>query len=186
MVTTMNIKRLKSYLLGLLTLVMLLGSGSTYAQEAARVSPRSIFEALEASGPNLGKITIHQSEEVRRLVGNASSRYNRILSKEGNTALVWGYRIQFFNGNQSNSRAIVQAREQEIKLSETHHNTYIIFNAPFWRLLVGDFATMGEARQARARLLKILPDWARESYIVRDKVRIINYNSTLEEGIETL
>ena len=54
-------------------------------------------------------------------------------------------------------------------------SSYITYKAPFWRLAVGNFATREEANQARARLVSTLPAWAQESYVVRDKVRILNY-----------
>jgi len=47
--------------------------------------------------------------------------------------------------------------------------------APFWRLTVGNFTSQEEARSARARLMVALPAWGRESYVVREKVRILNY-----------
>ena len=56
-------------------------------------------------------------------------------------------------------------------------SSYITFRAPFWRLTVGNFTSQQEARSARARLMTALPAWGHESYVVREKVRILNYTA---------
>lgn len=168
------------HLITLLIIVVasLLNTGHSLAQQKA--TPRNIFEALEGESPGEGHITINQSEAVRKLVGNVASRYSRVLGREGNTTILMGYRIQFFNGNLPNSRVEARNRATQISLLDSGHNTYISFNAPFWRLLVGDFLTRAEANAARTKLMSILPSWAKDSYVVRDKVRILNYTPPAE------
>lgn len=158
-----------------LLLSCLLVSLEGYAQKTARVAPRNIFEALEGDIPGEGVVVIEQSNAIRQLVGKTSSRLGRILGKEGNTTLLMGYRIQFYNGNLPVAKGEAEHRAGVVRNLTPEYPSYITYNAPFWRLVVGDFLTMEAARQARTQLLKVLPSWARESYIVRDKVRIINY-----------
>lgn len=163
---------------GALALGLLLSTLSAlYAQsEGRRVIPRNIFEALEGDAPGEGRIVIRQSSELKALVGGVSSRYRGVLGREGNTTLLQGYRIQVYNGNLSTSKAEVERRASIFRRLAPEYSCYTTYNAPFWRLVAGDFISMEAAKTARTKLLKAMPSWFKESYIVRDKVRIINYS----------
>lgn len=160
----------------------LLSLCSARAQEGIeqKAVPKTIFEALESYVPGEGRVTIEQPDALRRLVGSVSGRYSRVLGREGNVSLLMGYRIQFFNGNLPSSKAEAYAREAIIKALASEHTCYIVFKAPFWKLVVGDFVSITEARQVRNKLVAQLPVWAKESYVVRDKVRILNYTPSQE------
>lgn len=165
---------------------MLLSSSFLSAQQLAtpqarKTTPRTIFEALEGEVPGEGRVVINQSEELKKLVGGTSSKYRGILGREGNTTLMQGYRIQVYNGNLVSSKAEMERRAAQVRRLAPEYSCYTTYNAPFWRLVVGDFVTDGAARTARTKLLKLMPTWFRESYIVRDKVRIVNYNPELNE-----
>lgn len=153
----------------------------TTPSATARAVPKNIFEALEGEAPGQGHVVIYQSEELRRLVGVVSGRYGAVLGREGNTSLLMGYRIQFFSGNTPSSKAEAQSRAALIRQLVPEYNCYISFNAPFWRLVVGDFLSMAQAREVRNRLLGVLPAWSKESYVIKDKVRILNYDPTADE-----
>lgn len=140
-----------------------------------KATPRSIFEALDGVVDGEGIITIEQPDEVRRLVGGTSSRVRAILGREGNTTLMMGYRLQFYNSNLARAKSEAEQRAARIRTVAPEYACYISYNAPFWKLVVGDFTSAEEARQARASLMKILPQWGREAYVVRDRVRILNY-----------
>lgn len=141
-------------------------------QALQQAEPLNIFEALQAEGPDLGTVLVEQPESVRKLVGVVSGRLSSILGREGNMSLMMGYRIQIYNGNQPNSKRQVEERAATVRMLAPEYNTYTTYKAPFWRLVVGDFRSMAEARQARAELLRILPAWGRESYVVRDRIRV--------------
>lgn len=141
-----------------------------------KAAPRTIFEALEGEGPGEGRVVINQTEDLKKLVGGTSSRYRAILGREGNTTLMQGYRIQVYNGNLVSSKAEMDRRAAQLRRLAPEYSCYPTYNAPFWRLVVGDFVSDNAARAARAKLLKLMPAWFQESYIVRDKVRILNYN----------
>lgn len=168
------------YLILLSAILLIVTGGRAQEAETYRAVPRTIFEALEGEAPGEGRVVIEQPEELRRMVGFVSGRYGRVLGREGNTALMMGYRIQFFNGNLPTSKAEAYARESVVRGLTTEHSTYVVFKAPFWKLVVGDFTSMAEAREVRNRLVKELPGWAKESYIVRDKVRVLNYTPPTE------
>ena len=119
-----------------------------------KMRPRNILEALEQINPGEGFVTILQDPDLRGIIGSAPApRTPGVLGRDGNYSILYGYRIA------------------------PTLSSYITFRAPFWRLTVGNFATQEEARQARARLVTVLPAWGRESYVVREKVRILNYTA---------
>lgn len=144
-------------------------------QALQQAEPLNIFEALQSEGPGQGTVLVEQPEAVRKLVGSVSGRLGSILGKEGNMTLMMGYRIQIYNGNQPNSKRQVEERAATLRMLAPEYSVYTTYKAPFWRLVIGDFRSMHEARQARTELLRILPAWGRESYVVRDRIRVPSY-----------
>lgn len=174
----MNIK-LSAICLGVLLACSYTASGQT--SSTSKALPRSIFEALEGEAAGEGHVVIYQSEAMKRLVGTVSGKYGPVLGREGNTSLMMGYRIQVYSGNQPSSRMEARARAAQIRQLAPEYNSYLTYNAPFWKLVVGDFLTMAQAKEVRNKLLAVLPAWGKESYIVKDKVRILNYDPYAEE-----
>lgn len=163
-------------LYALLLSLFIFGADSMWAQSnLPKSTPRNIFEALDGQEEGEGLVTIDQPEEVRRLVGGTSSRARAILGREGNTTLMMGYRLQFYNSNLPRAKSEAEQRAARIRAIAPEHACYISYNAPFWKLVVGDFTSTQEARKARTELMKVLPQWGREAYVVRDRVRILNY-----------
>lgn len=158
-------------------LIALVLGAQGYSQSATRVAPDNIFEALEAERAGEGFVVIDQPTNLYELVGRSSTKHSAILGREGNTTLMMGYRLQFYSSNQGNAKAVVKQREAQIRALAPEYNCYVQYNAPFWRLLVGDFRTQSEAREAQRKLQELLPAWAKDSYIVPDKVRVLNYNT---------
>lgn len=153
----------------------------TKSYSPTKATPRTIFEALEGEAIGEGIVVIEQSDELKRLVGGISTKYRSILGREGNTTIMQGYRIQVYNSNLAQGKAEMERRASEIRRLAPQYSCYTSYNAPFWRLVVGDFVSREAARQAHNKLSKILPQWFKEGYVVRDKVRIINYNPELNE-----
>ena len=61
---------------------------------------------------------------------------------------------------------------QEIKELFPDIPTYVTYNAPFWKLRVGDFRSHEEAYQLMRQLMEAFPDYAKEMYIVKEEVKI--------------
>ena len=84
-----------------------------------------------------------------------------------------GYRIQVYNDN-SGSKAEAQNRARTIAMKYPQYRTYISYNAPTWRLRIGDFKNQGEAQEAIKRLRATFPQYARQMVVVRDNVNVWN------------
>ena len=62
--------------------------------------------------------------------------------------------------------------EKEIKKLFPDVTTYVTYNAPFWRLRVGDFRSHEEAYHMQRLLMDAFPAYKKEMYIVKEEVKI--------------
>lgn len=133
------------------------------------IQSQGIFDRLE-SGEGKGVVEIHQSESIKRLVG---SPMPSIQGAENNVLTTAGYRIHVFSGNkQRASKDEAYNKEERIKAIYPEHVTYVIYNAPFWRLRVGNFRTYEEADELLRAMRREFPDFAKEMFIVREEIQI--------------
>lgn len=133
----------------------------------------TIFDEMAKQEPGKGVVTVHQSDAIRALVG--AHMYGTNVEQEGETAYlkIQGYRAQVFSGNnQRKSKDEAFRKEKEIKELFPDVPTYVTYNAPFWKLRVGDFRSHEEAYQMMRRLMAAFPDYAKEMYIVKEEVKI--------------
>ena len=156
----------------ILSLSMLLGAFAASAQSVGGQA-ETIFDALEAGGPGKGKVEIHQSEAIRGMVGKHLHGEN--VEKTDSTAYlkIQGFRAQVFSGNnQRKSKDEAFRKEKEIKDYFPDVPTYVTYNAPFWRVRVGDFRTHEEAYRMQRQLMEAFPSYRKEMYIVKEEVKI--------------
>ncbi len=156
-----------------LSILLLLSQSVKLSAQQYKALPQSIFEVLQSKGEDLGDVQINQPSTLLGLVGRVSPRYGRILIGESNAQVVYGYRIIYFNSNAPKAKSIIYARQETLRKLAPEYPTYIHFNAPFWRLQLGDFQTREEARDVLKKLKRKLPRWHKEAYIIRDKIRLI-------------
>lgn len=84
-----------------------------------------------------------------------------------------GYRIQAYSDNNyRTAKASAQARARAIAMKFPQYRSYISYNAPTWRLRLGDFKSQSEARAALSRIRNVFPNYAREMTIVRDHINV--------------
>ena len=134
----------------------------------------SIFDSFEKyprSGE--GKVVIHQPESVKKLVGTRIDSEN-IDNTNGITYIkTQGYRVQVYSGNnQRVSRDEAISLQEKIK--ELYHPdiiaTYVEYNAPFWKLHVGNYRSFEEASQMLRDLRIKFPKTKNEIYIVEVEI----------------
>lgn len=101
---------------------------------------------------------------VRFMTASLDSLVRYSAQSNANQTTLDGFRIQIYSGSgvtSKNDAAETQARFMKMHPEE---KAYIIYNAPFWRVRVGDYRTRSEA----LRLLNKLGGSFSGSYIVRD------------------
>lgn len=82
-----------------------------------------------------------------------------------------GYRVQVFaDANSRTARREAISKRNNIIGAFPGISTYLFYDAPAWRLRVGDFKTREEAVDFKAKIAEIFPSYSRELIIVRDRI----------------
>ncbi|GHV47750.1 hypothetical protein FACS1894181_01850 [Bacteroidia bacterium] len=141
---------------------------------APAVTQQTIFDEIQRQSPGKGKAIIDQPAAIRNLVGSPVSG-NIETSSDGKSYIRYqGFRVQVFSGNDHRtSKDEAFKREAEIKELMPGLSTDVSFEAPFWRVRVGDFSTREDAYDAQRQLMQLLPNYRKEMYIVREDIKIL-------------
>lgn len=157
----------------ILSLCMSLGVSVLSAQTGDNRPVEDIIDALQKRVPGKGDVTVRQPNALRDMLGKRL--YGAGVEKTDSTAFlkIQGYRTQVFSGNnQRKSKDEAFRKEKEIKELFPEIPTYVTYNAPFWRLRIGDFRSHEEAYRMQRLLMEAFPAYKKEMYIVREEVKI--------------
>ena len=84
-----------------------------------------------------------------------------------------GYRVQIFSSNQQQT-AKAQALELEANLKQAiSQSIHVQYLPPFWKVRIGDFRTVEEAKEYKKIFVQQYPDMIGETYVVRDKIKVL-------------
>jgi hypothetical protein len=110
---------------------------------------------------------------LKRLVGTHVDSEN-VDIVNGKTYLVTrGFRIQVYSGNnQRTSKGEAMERQSKIKELYPDVETYVIYNAPFWILQVGNYRSVEEASHLHRSLRETFLQVKNEIKIVEDDIRL--------------
>ena len=162
----------------LLFAFMMAGTSSLFAQTALEGERSTIFDALQRSGLGKGEVVINQSAAIREMVGERMRGANVETTDSLTFLKVQGYRTQVFSGNnQRVSKDEAFRKEKEIKELFPEIPTYVTYNAPFWKLRVGDFRSHEEAYHMMRLLMGAFPKYGKEMCIVRRYFPVITNGS---------
>ncbi|MBR3646884.1 MAG: SPOR domain-containing protein [Paludibacteraceae bacterium] len=122
------------------------------AQESAQTvtpEPKPSLRIFDEMEPN---VTVYQSENVNRLLTT------RVLGVEADEITTGrGFRIQFFSSNDPKTAAAESSKvAEQLRSLSLGYDIYRTYNAPFWRVRVGDFQTQEEANEVLEELLEIV------------------------------
>lgn len=165
----LNMKRLSC----ILSLCILFGTSVLSAQTGGYRQAEDIIDALQERIPGKGNVTIRQPDALRDMLGKRL--HGEGVEKVDGMAFlkIQGYRTQVFSGNnQRKSKDEAFRKEKEIKKLFPDVMTYVTYNAPFWRLRVGDFRSHEEAYHMQRLLMDAFPAYKKEMYIVKEEVKI--------------
>ena len=162
---------------------ILLWAMSGFCVLSAQSPQYSIFDALERqSNSKEGVVVIHQSDAVKRLVGTRIDSEN-IDTVNGKTYIkTKGYRIQVYSGNiqsaaSGNNQPVSQTEAENLRtqIKEQFQDIegYIIYEAPFWKLHVGDYLTYEEASIMLRELRKTFPQRKNEINIFESNINLL-------------
>lgn len=155
-----------------LTLLLVGGGVNSIVAQTPQFSIFDSFEKYPKAGE--GVVVIHQSDALKRLVGTRIDSEN-IDVVNGRTYLITrGYRVQVYSGNnQRVSREEATSLQAQIKEHYPDMETYVTYNAPFWKLHVGNFRSFEEASMMLRDLRTVYPQKKNEIYIIEDDIRLL-------------
>jgi len=85
---------------------------------------------------------------------------------------VAGWRVQIYS---SNNQLVAKQEAETLKArleNEIQQPIYVDFLQPFWKVRVGNFLTLEEAKAYRDELVALFPELHAESYPVKDQIKI--------------
>ena len=98
---------------------------------------------------------------------------NKYLGIENGQQEISGFRVQVYSSNiqqKAKNESILLQQSLEKSLSQS---VYVISEPPFWKVRIGNFRTRDEANQFKNTLLSLYPELQTSTYIVPDKVTIL-------------
>lgn len=129
----------------------------------------TIVEYLEQKSD--GNVTVVQPMELNERLKPENGDTTNVGMKHFVSKELVGYRIQVFSDkNQRTAKNEALSKERSIKESFPELGTYITYNAPSWRLRVGDFRTREEAAAVLDILKEAFPGYASEMIVVVDRI----------------
>ena len=155
----------------ILTIIILISAGWAFSLNAQ--SPIfSIFDAFEEDPkPGEGKVVVHMSEGIKQLIGTRLDSENIDVTNGKTSIKTMGYRIQVYLGNhQQKSREEAITLQKQILEQLPELSTYLKWDAPIWRLHVGDFRFYEEAWAMVRELRALYPKKKNEIYILEDEI----------------
>ena len=157
--------------LTLLTLMLISAVCNPLCAQSPHFSIFDSFDAPPKAGE--GRVVIHQPDELKLLVGTRIDSEN-IDVVNGKTFLkTMGYRVQVYSGNNQRTSKD-EAYSLQANINELYPDvaTYIIYNAPFWKLHIGNYRFFEEASFMLRELRSIFPQKKNEIYILEDQIRL--------------
>lgn len=133
------------------------------------ISTSDNWSELPQSVPS--KTETKAQPKKKRLLTDAD-RKNYRFSDQAVKKRVTGYRIQVLFSSGRQARAIARERAKELALRFPQYRSYISYNAPQWRLRIGDFKNRGDAAKALSRVRKAFRKYSGELLIVRDNINV--------------
>ena len=137
---------------------------------SAQQAKTSIFEVLsDTSKAEQGKVALYQDPRLNRLI------YSKVTGIPYTASYIMkdGFRVQVFSDNKPRTaRAEAYKIEDLIRTKHSGLPIYVVYQAPFWKVRVGDCSTDAEAQELRNFILSEFPEMRNETYIVREQVRV--------------
>ncbi|MDR0575506.1 MAG: SPOR domain-containing protein [Tannerella sp.] len=161
----------RSILFTVLTFITAICGCGVICAQSPQFSIFDSFEKYPKSGE--GMVVIHQPDALKRLVGTRIDSEN-IDVLNGKTYLVTkGYRIQVYSGNNHRtSKDEAFSLQSKIKELYAGIDTYVTYNAPFWKLHIGNYRSFEEASFMLRELRGAFPQKKNEIYIIEDDIRL--------------
>lgn len=114
------------------------------------------------------RVTIVEDSAITRLM---LDKQNGIERKQ---VEMQGYRVQVFSSNNQQTAKTEAFRIQKlVEESQLNVDVYVQYNTPFWKVRLGNFRTIEEAKLFKEEVTRLLPELQGDTYTVRDNIVVI-------------
>ena len=120
------------------------------------------------SDKSKGIIIINQDDRLNERI----ARKHYVVLENVPTKQISGFRVQVYSSNQQIAKSQAQSIEQKIKEKFPNLAVYVSFQSPFWKVRIGDCTSSVEAQSLRNDVKREFPEYAAETYVVKDKVNV--------------
>lgn len=132
------------------------------SEKAEQTAPQSIRLIVDDMQDAVVQDSLIYNLLDRRVNGNAQ-----------HVIVIDGYRLQVFSSNQQKTaRDNAQLLEQRLREKITEP-IYVQYISPFWKVRVGNFRTIQDASDYKEEFKRVFPDLENTSYVVRDKIDVL-------------
>lgn len=140
--------------------MMLLASLQMWADDSIKVAPRpNILESMPG-------VEVIQDTAVALLLDG-------VMNGDREWVEIDGYRVQIYSSNQQ-QYAKSEALDLEAKLQDrVSHTIYVQYISPFWKVRIGDFRSYEDAKEYKKIFVQQYPNMVGDTYIVRDKIKVL-------------
>lgn len=148
---------MKKMRIRLLLPIVLMSAWVGMAQAQEPVANGHLIKEIQHSQGGEGRVTIHQDAGIEAMM---------VDHQQGNSqiAVLEGYRIQLYSGSGVNSKREAMAVKIKFLGLFPDEKVDLFYNAPFWRVRVGNYRFKNEALPLLTKVKKHFPS----SYMVKD------------------
>lgn len=104
-----------------------------------------VFASFWAAAQTQGNVNVNQPDEVNRLI-------KKHIALNEKTEGIPGYRIQIFSDSGNNSKRKAMKSKAKFRMSYGDLKAYIIFDAPYYKVEIGNFITRLDAQRVLSQL----------------------------------
>jgi hypothetical protein len=117
-----------------------------------------VLAAAQAQTTYPGTVKIHQDPRIPALLNKHIH-----MSKAGR---IDGYRVQIFFDSGTNSKNRAAGKKGQFAAMYSRVSAYLTWDAPNYKVRVGDFRTRMDAEGFKAKIIESFPD----AFVVRDNI----------------
>lgn len=140
-------------------IILFITSLSVYSQEQPVENTKVDYFTYLQNDMYSGKATIIQNDKIK-LVFNKHIEYNEKLHT------CHGYRIRIFSDSGNTAKASANKTKSDFLKLFPDMNSYLKYDQPNWKILVGDFRTKSDA----LKFLKLISESFPSAFIVKDMI----------------
>jgi hypothetical protein len=132
----------------------------------------NITKALSDSG----KVNITQPAELTKRLDRVEEDQNANQDSDSQSSTVQsrshsGYRVEVFADNKvQTAKAQAASKKRLLQARLPQYKVYLVFEAPYWRVRLGDFTNRTAAEAAMSEVRRSFPSFSSDLRIVRSSI----------------